>query len=83
MTQSAKPLFRALKRQDKPQEARRADDFYPTGQPEAIRALLARDGARILPLRNAWFVWDRAWAGPEPAFRWLDKADNRQAEMAL
>lgn len=54
MTQSAKSLFRALKRQDKPQEARRADDFYPTGQPEAIRALLARDGARILSLREVW-----------------------------
>ena len=54
MTQSAKSLFRALKRQDKPQEARRADDFYPTGQPEAIRALLARDGARILPLETVW-----------------------------
>lgn len=26
---------------------RRADDFYPTGQPEAIRALFARDGSRI------------------------------------
>lgn len=212
MTSSAKSLFRALKRQDKPQEARRADDFYPTGQPEAIRALLARDGHRILPLRevwepaigagdlarpmwdagltvfgsdivdrgwplteirsfydfnrseapaiitnppyseinardghgrwlrhtlglpgweycalllswdwpaaranglgalldehpfaycylmrwkldftgegsppqrNAWFVWDRSWSGAEPAFRWLDKVDNRQADLPL
>lgn len=54
MTVSAKSLFRALKRQDKPQEPRRAEDFYPTGQPEAIRALLARDGARILPLGRVW-----------------------------
>lgn len=212
MTASAKSLFKALKRQDKPQEARRADDFYPTGQPEAIRALLARDGDRILPLRriwepcvgagdlarpmidagltvvgsdlvdrgwtgtdvrsfydfdvaqapaiitnppyseinardghgrwlrhtldlpgweycalllswdwpaaranglgalldahpfsycylmrwkldftgegsppqrNAWFVWDRRWAGAEPAFRWLDRSDDRQAELGL
>lgn len=51
---SAKSLFRALKRQDKPQEVRRANDFYPTAQPEAIRALLARDGARILPLGRVW-----------------------------
>lgn len=28
-------------------DIRRADDFYPTGQPDAIRALFARDGARI------------------------------------
>lgn len=54
MTTSAKSLFRALKRQDKPQEARRADDFYPTGQPEAIRALLARDGERILQCETVW-----------------------------
>lgn len=33
---------------------RRADDFYPTGQPEAIRALLARDGQRIRSLGSAW-----------------------------
>ena len=54
MSTSAKSLFRALKRQDRPQEARRADDFYPTGQPEAIRALLARDMSRILPLETVW-----------------------------
>ncbi len=23
--------------------------------------------------RTAWFVWDRACAAPEPAFRWLDR----------
>lgn len=51
---SAKSLFRALKRQDKPQEARRSEDFYPTGQPEAIRALIARDGARIMHLGAVW-----------------------------
>jgi hypothetical protein len=26
---------------------------------------------------------DRRWDGREPAFRWLDKADNRQKEMPL
>lgn len=45
---------------DLPPSARRADegrrplDLYPTGQPEAIRALLAADGARIRPLRRVW-----------------------------
>lgn len=33
---------------------RRADDFYPTGQPEAIRALLARDGHIIRRLGQVW-----------------------------
>ena len=68
MTASAKSLFRATKakRPDdqpalmvvedsrKPQEPRRADDFYPTGQPEAIRALLAYDGPRIHECGGVW-----------------------------
>lgn len=37
-----------------PPDVRRADDFYPTGQPEAIRALLARDGARIRRFGRVW-----------------------------
>ena len=36
-------------------EARRADDFYPTVQPCAIRALLAYDGALI---RDCGAVWE-------------------------
>lgn len=67
---SAKPLFRALKAKGRPpaeqgalmdlpealapQEERRELDFYPTGQPEAIRALLAADGARIRALGAVW-----------------------------
>jgi hypothetical protein len=65
---SAKSLFRATKRrapalgrglmdlhdQSAPQATRRADDFYPTGQPEAIRALLARDGNRIRMCGKVW-----------------------------
>lgn len=31
-----------------------AHDFYPTGQPEAIRALFARDGDRIRQLGAVW-----------------------------
>ncbi len=38
-------------------ENRRAEDFYPTGQPEAIRALLARDGDAI---RTCGSVWEPA-----------------------
>jgi hypothetical protein len=68
MTASAKSLFRATRGKTqasgpalfeaeesrKPQEARRAQDFYPTGQPEAIRALLAYDGQRIRECRAVW-----------------------------
>jgi len=35
-------------------DKRRSEDFYPTGQPEAIRALLARDGDRIRALGSVW-----------------------------
>jgi hypothetical protein len=39
----------------RPEQAqRRALDLYPTGQPEAIRALLARDGKRIADLGSVW-----------------------------
>lgn len=68
---SAKSLFRATKAkpdrgaalpidlpvQRAPAEKRRDDDFYPTGQPEAIRALLAVDGDRI---RQSGSVWEPA-----------------------
>lgn len=70
MVSSSASLFRATKRkvrhegqgilldagsQRKPaDDTRRADDFYPTGQPEAIRALLARDGARVRGLGGVW-----------------------------
>lgn len=71
MTASAKSLFRATKARrsnDQPallkveesrkvEAGRRANDFYPTGQPEAIRALLAYDGDRI---RAAGAVWEPA-----------------------
>jgi len=35
-------------------ELRRSDDFYPTGQPEAIRGLLAHDGGVIRRLGQVW-----------------------------
>lgn len=35
-------------------ETRRALDLYPTGQPEAIRALLAVDGPRVRALGAVW-----------------------------
>ena len=40
-----------------PEETRRSKDFYPTGQPEAIRGLLAKDGDVI---REAGTVWECA-----------------------
>jgi hypothetical protein len=72
MTASAKSLFKATKArrrqgsgalwddlpdQSRPADARRENDFYPTGQPEAIRALLAADGDRI---RGCGTVWEPA-----------------------
>lgn len=68
MAATAKALFRATKantykgdgmfgelpEQRAPESARRDDDFYPTVQPEAIRALLARDGERIRSLGSVW-----------------------------
>ena len=74
MTQSAKSLFRAMKPRNPvpeaqavlmdlpearaPEEDRRKDDFYPTAQPEAMRALLATDGARIAGLGGV--VWENS-----------------------
>ncbi len=50
-------LLAGLPDQRAPEAPRRAEDFYPTGQPDAIRALLARDGAII---RGAGRVWEPA-----------------------
>ena len=67
---SSKALFRAMKPKRaaddnqpslmvvsdsrKPDAPRRAEDFYPTGQPDAVRALLTRDGDRIRSLGAVW-----------------------------
>ena len=32
------------------------------------------------PQRNAWFVWRKDWKG-EPAFRFMDRTDDRQASL--
>jgi len=68
---STKALFRATKAKPEaglqlmdlpvkraPEDARRSKDFYPTRQPEAIRALLARDGD-VIRSRGKW-VWENA-----------------------
>lgn len=67
--QIAKPLFRAISgranqdpggllpdahEQRPPETERRSLDLYPTGEPEAIRGLLALDGARIRELGSVW-----------------------------
>lgn len=73
MARSTKSLFRAIKGKGKaateaimfpdlpdqraPEPERRADDHYPTAEPEAIRGLLARDGERI---RECGSVWEPA-----------------------
>lgn len=36
------------------------------------------------PQRNAWFVWDKSWTGPESAFRFMDREAGQhmgQAEL--
>jgi len=48
-------LIHDMPKRSKPlPEDRIEHDFYPTGQPEAIRALLSRDGARIRQLGRVW-----------------------------
>lgn len=69
---SAKALFRATRSkqapagpallddlpvQRKPEAPRRAEDFYPTGEPEAVRGLLVRDSD---PIRACSSVWEPA-----------------------
>lgn len=56
--EAASCMFGDLPRANRPgAETRREHDFYPTGQPEAIRALLARDGGVI---RSCGAVWEPA-----------------------
>lgn len=71
--QSSRALFRATKakpmrgaalpmhlpNQAAPESARRDADFYPTGQPEAIRALLARAS----PGPDRWKFRSRTFQG--------------------
>ena len=49
-------MFEDLPDQARPAPAheRRGEDFYPTAQPEAIRALFAYDGQRIRDCRKVW-----------------------------
>ena len=55
---AAAPIFGVMPVQKPPRADNRRDhDFYPTGQPDAIRALLARDGDRI---RESGGVWEPA-----------------------
>lgn len=51
---SAPSLYDDLPEQKKPDADRRAHDFYPTGQPEAIRGLLALDGNTIRACASVW-----------------------------
>lgn len=53
-TFSGDGMFGELPEQRAPEAKRRDNDFYPTGQPEAVRALLARDGDRIRSLGSVW-----------------------------
>lgn len=55
----ASAMFGDLPAQEKPsqKQERRAEDFYPTAQPDAIRGLFAYDGPRI---RDSWSVWEPA-----------------------
>ncbi|WP_148043687.1 hypothetical protein [Paracoccus methylarcula] len=52
---AASSMFAELPEQRRPQaDQRRDEDFYPTGQPEAIRALFAYDGERIHDCEVIW-----------------------------
>lgn len=70
MTASAKGLFQAMRpkvavdprqmsiaelpTQTRPKQGRRENDFYPTAETDALRALLAVDGPRIRALGSVW-----------------------------
>lgn len=56
-------------------------DARPFSYCYLMRWKLDFTGAGSPPQRNAWFVWDRAWPGAEPAFRWLDRRDHRQGVL--
>jgi hypothetical protein len=56
-------------------------DRHPFSYCYLMRWKLDFTGEGSPPQRNAWFVWDRDWQGREPAFRWLDRRDNRQREL--
>lgn len=56
-------------------------DRHPFSYCYLMRWKLDFTGEGSPPQRNAWFVWDRDWTGPEPAFRWLDRVDGRQGEL--
>lgn len=51
---AAPTLYDDLPVQRKPDADRRPHDFYPTGQPEAIRGLLERDGDVIRACGSVW-----------------------------
>lgn len=60
-----------LPEQSRPVDSDRIEhDFYPTGKPEAIRALISREGARILGEGGVWepAVGDGALAREMEAF---------------
>lgn len=56
-------------------------DNHPFSYCYLMRWKLDFTGAGSPPQRNAWFVWDKNWTQPEPAFRWLDRIDGRQSEF--
>ena len=64
-------------------------DRHPFSWCYLMRWKLDFTGAGSPPQRNAWFVWDRDdpratdGSAPEPSFRWLDRSDARQKELAL
>ncbi len=56
-------------------------DTQPFSYCYLMRWKLDFTGEGQAPQRNAWFVWDRDWQGPEPAFRFLDRVDYRQEAL--
>ncbi len=58
-------------------------DSSPFSYCYLLRWKLDFTGQGSPPQRNAWFIWDKAYRGAEPAFRWLDRVDGRQGELPL
>lgn len=58
-------------------------DMSPFSYCYLMRWKLDFTGEGSPPQRNAWFVWDKNWQHPEPAFRWMDRIDVRQCDFSF
>lgn len=58
-------------------------DAQPFSYCYLMRWKLDFTGEGSPPQRNAWFVWDRAWQGGEPAFRFMNREDGQPLHQGV